>query len=78
METHAVGPELCQVMHRVDRIQGRPDFVTEGVTTWIADRPESEREVVFRRCGHGIAHGHSFRAPVPDHDSGSGWVLAVV
>ncbi len=56
MKAHAVGTEIGQMVHGVDRVEWGPDLVTEGVTTGIAYGPETEREMVFGRRCQCIAH----------------------
>ena len=46
MEAHAVRTQLGEVPHGIHRIERRADLVTERVPAGVADRPETEGEVV--------------------------------
>ena len=46
MEAHAVRTHVGEVPHGIHRIERRADLVTERVPAGVADRPETEGEVV--------------------------------
>src|SRR5271155_3664814 len=57
MEADAVGAEIGEPVHGVDRVERRPHLGAEGVTARVPDGPEPEGEMVFRPGGEGIGHG---------------------
>ena len=59
VERHAVGPELREAGHGLDGIERRTGGVAERVAGLPPDRPEAEREAVFRARGwrHGLSRG---------------------
>ena len=54
VEAHAIRPELGQPVHRLDRVEGRAGRVAERVARLPPDRPQAERELIFR--SRGICH----------------------
>ena len=48
VEADAVGTEVRQVVHGVDRVERRPYLTPEGVAALVADGPQAEGEVVLR------------------------------
>ena len=47
VEAHAVGPELGEPMHRLDRVERRARRVAERVAGLPPDRPQPERELIL-------------------------------
>ena len=47
MQIDAPGSQFRELLDNMDRIQWRPDELTEGVASTVADRPESEAELVL-------------------------------
>ena len=48
MEADAVRTQWGEATHGLRRVKRRPNLMTEGVATTIADRPQAEGEMVFR------------------------------
>jgi len=46
VEADAVGPELGQMVNRIDRVEGGPGFEAEGISSLVPHGPEAEREVI--------------------------------
>ena len=47
VEVDAVGAELGQPVHRLDRVERRPHLVAERIAARVADGPQTEGEVVL-------------------------------
>ena len=62
MEVDAVGAEIGEAVHGLDRIERRPRLVAERIAATVADRPQPEREAIGRRRFELLAHGELLRA----------------
>ena len=60
MEVDAVGAELGEAVHRLDRVERRADLVAERIAAAVADGPQAEREAVVRRRGVRVAHTRKY------------------
>ncbi len=63
VEAHAVGTEVGEPVHGVDRVEGRAHFGAERIPTRVPDRPQPEGEVVLWLWREEIAHGPPVVAP---------------
>ena len=57
MEAHAIGAQLGEAVHGVDRVEWRAYLGAEGITTRVPHRPKPEGEMVFWYRCEGIGHG---------------------
>ena len=64
MEVDAVGAELGELVHARDRVERRAHLGAERIAAPVADRPQSEREVVLGPGRVAVAHG---RPPAHAH-----------
>ena len=57
VERHAIGAQLGQPVHRLDRVERRAGRVAEGVAGLPPDGPQAKGELVLGTRAQGIGHG---------------------